>query len=554
MIDNIPLSELTIQALEDLKREFELAMSYDELLIVRNYYMDKQYDSISPSTLKVLDAIAADAKKNAKNVCITELGTDNKDAFETYVDMVSKQSIITRRHNAPLALSDAANVANEYTKITRKRTPQLLSMSELYTEDGAPVFPMSDEFCKLNLKLANATAFVLVSPAEAMSRASYLRAVENFVSCEGLSDKIILARKISHGGILSALAEISSGVLVDVSSIPDMPEYPELLHLVSEHRGKFILAIQKSYIEFSSAIAEYYGLSLSYFAKVIGGEQLVFVPANNIGDTVDLPLVRKLSTTSVAMCAKIAEERLDNIDTLPVHFEPRRSGEARANTYGTIYLRNNSVSTVCASSLENAPFYASLGCALSATLPIIASGVSRDDISLKLRYTLPDTVTDESIGQSVAAMLGVYRVMSELYLSGESSLEYTNSTSPSLAVAAFSSSKNAKILKKLIKKDSGVYLLSFDRSECGIPSFESFRAMCDFYLGCVKNKYVLSAAAVNGSITDTLAAMRSDFECKTADSAEPFLSESALGIIVESEIPLDHGVFLGTTVYSIDTI
>ena len=502
---------------------------------------------------QMLYAIAADAKKNPKNIYISSLETDNKDTFETYVDLVHKQSIITREQNAPLPLAAAPDVANEYTKISRKRTPQLLSMSELYKEDSSPVFPMTDELCKLDLRLASSTAFVLLSTTEPMSEGKYLRAVENFVSCEGLSDKIILARRISHGGIISALAEMSLGVLVDISAIPNMPESPELLHLVSEHRGRFILAIQKSHIEFSSAIAEYYGLSLTYFAKVIQGEQLIFVPANNISETVDLPLVRKLSNTSISLSAKIAKEA-SCADMIPLIFEPRRSGQTRDNSYGTIYLRNNSVSTVCAARLGDSPFSTSLRTALSAVLPIVATGVSRDDISLKVRYTLPDTVDEGSLGDSLSAMLGIYRVMSELYLSGESSVEYTNNCESSVAVAAFSSSKNAKVLKKLIKENSGLYLLSFDSAECDMPSFESLRAMCSFYLECVKNKYVLSAAAVNGSIADTLDAMKSDFECRIADSAAPFLSKSVFGIIVESEIPLRHGIFLGSTAYSIDSI
>lgn len=518
--------------------------------------MEESIEMMPPSdpTPQVLDTIIADAKNNPKNILITTLETDNRDAFLTYVDLVHKQNIITRESNAPLPLADVANVANEYTKITRKRTPQLLSMSELYREDGTAVFPVTDDLCKLTFSLANGTAFVLLSASETMSDAEYLRAVENLVSCEGFSDKIILARRISHGGIISALSEMSSGALVDISAIPDMPESPEILHLVSEHRGKFILAIQKSHIEFSSAIAEYYGLSLTYFAKVIQGEQLVFVPANNISDTVDMPFVRRLSQHSVPLTAKIAEEPCAQIEPIPLVFEPRRSGDPRQNEYGTIYLRNNSVSSVCAAKLGDTPFYASLRTALSATLPIIATGVKRDDISLKVRYTLPDILSEESLGDSVAAMLGIYRVMSELYLSGESSAEYTNSIAPSVAVAAFSSAKNAKVLKKLIKENSGVYLLSFDCAECDMPSFESFRAMCDFYSECIKNKYVLSAAAVNGNIADALNAMKSEFECRTADSAEAFLNRSVFGIIVESEIPLRHGVFLGLTAHSADAL
>jgi len=518
--------------------------------------MQESIETTAPSELvaQMLAAVAADAKTNAKNIHITALETDNKDAFETYADLLHKQSVITRNQNAPLSLSDAPNVANKYTKITRKRTPQLLSMSEIYREDGSPVFPVTDELCRLRLQLASSTAFLLLSSLEPMSEEKYLRAVENFVTCEGLSDKIILARRISHGGIVSALAEMSLGVLVDMSAIPDMPESAGLLPLVSEHRGKFILAIQKAHIEFFSAMAEYYGLSLTYFAKVIQGERLLFVPANNISDTVDMSLVRKLSATALPLTARIAEEASAAHAPLPLVFEPRRSDEVRANAYGTIYLRNDSVSSVCASTLGDAPFYTSLRTALSAILPILATGVRRDDIFLKVKYTLPDTVDEEVLGRSVSAMLGVYRVMSELYLSGESSVDCTSNREPSVAVAAFSSSKNAKVLKKLVKPNSGVYLLSFDRAECDMPSFESLRAMCDFYLECVKNKYALSAAAVNGSIADTLAAMRSDLECRVADTAEPFLSRSVLGIIVESEIPLRHGVFLGSTAYSIDTI
>ena len=185
---------------------------------------------------------------------------------------------------------------------------------------------------------------------------------------------------------------------------------------------------------------------------------------------------------------------------------------------------------------------------------MIAAGVRRYDISLKVRYTLPDTVSDEALGASLASMLGVYRVMSELYISGESAVGYTSEGEPSVAVAAFSSSKNTRVLKKLIKENSGVYLLSFDSSECGLPSFESFRGMCDFYRECVDNRYALSAAAVNGSIKDTLDAMRSDFECKLAESAEPFLNKAVCGIIVESEIPMRHGVFLGSTTRLIDEL
>ena len=551
--EKLIFSKMTDSQIEELKKALGLSMSFEDLIFCREYYREKKYEDISIDTLRLLDTIATEARRNPENVSIAALETNDRNMFETYIDLNNKQAIIARQKNSPLALTDAPDVANGYSKITRKRTPALLRMSDIHKEDGTPLFPITDELCKLHLTLAPATAFLLVCPADPMSDAAYLRAVEDFLSCEGIANTVILARRISHGGIAAALAELSSGVLADIYAIPEVPEGFMLSHLATEHHGRFIIAIRHSQIEFASAIAEYYGLSLSHFAKVILGERLVFVPNNNINDTVDTRIVRALSSPSLQLAVGIKEEVTSAPDAI-VLSESHRGSEACNLPYGAIHLRGNLVSSVCASRLGDTPFSTSLYTAISAILPILATGIDRSDVSLKLRYTLADATDSESLGNSLAAMLGIYRVMSELYISGESFVEYTNNTAPSISVAAFADRKKTKVLKKLIREHSGVYLFSFDRTEDGLPNFENFRAMCDFYRECVVNKYSLSAAAVNGNIADTLAAMRSEFECRIADSAKPFLAKPVLGIIVESSSPLRHGVFLGSTTRVTDAI
>ena len=550
---SIPFSVLTDDSLESFRDTLGLSMSCEEIRFCRDYYKGKNSAKIALSTLRFLDAISKDAKGSPDNLYITTLKTDHKDIFDSYVDLVKKQSILSHCENRPISLADAPDVANEYARITRKRTPQLLSRKDVYTPSGAPVFPHIDELCRMRLELLPATAFVLVSPASSMSDAEYLRAVDNFVSCDGLSDKIILARRISHGGIVTALTDVARGVLVDFFAIPDMPEAADLSRLVSDHRGRFILALQKSQIEFASAISEYYGLSISYFAKAIMGERFAFVTANNIKDTVDTPIIRKLSHPRVELSAHIKEGAFAPPEAITLT-ESGSGGTERVLTNGSIHLFGGYVSSTRAARLGDAPFSAAIQTALGAMLPILSCGVSRSDVWLKLKYTLADSTDSEALGESLSAMLGIYRVMSELYLSGESNVEYTSASEPSISVAAFSDSKNVKVLKKLLREHSGVYLLSFDRNESGMPSFESLRAMCDFYLECLRNKYVLSSAAVVGSIKDTLATMRSEFECRIADSATPFLSRDVYGIIVESSTPLRHGVFLGSTARTNDEI
>ena len=550
ILESMPFSMLPDNALEDFKRSHELFMSIEELRRCRDYYKEKGYVDISETTLRLLDSISAEIRKNTDNILITSFEADSKDIFETYVDLASKQNKLSRIKNAPLPMSAIADVANGYSKITRKRTPAFIDMSATYNADGTPTFPAIDYICKTQVALPPATALVLVYPTEKMSKASYMRAVNSFISCDGLSDKIILTRQISHGGILKTLSSIASGVLLNIHALPDMPKAGDLSHLTGAHHGRFIIAINKANIEFATILAEYYGLSITYFAKTIFGDKLVFIPANNISDTVDLPLVRILTSAKTAHNARTKESSSAITDPLPLF---NSKGEPSA-ACGALILRGDSFGAVCATRLGDTPFCASMNAAIHAVLPIIASGVDRSDIALRVRYTLSERTDEASLGESISAMLGIYRVMSELYLSGESTVEYTDRTDPSVAVTAFSNKKNAKVLKKLIQENSGVYFLSFDRTERGMPSFESFRAMCDFHSECLKNKSILSAAAVIGSVENTLKKMSSDFECKIHDSARPFLNGAVSGIIVESSVPLRHGVFLGSTVLKTDTL
>ena len=548
----IPLSAITEESADALCETLGLSISREELLFCKKYYLEKEYSQISLSTLRIFNEISADVGKDPKNICVTTLDTDAREIFDTYVDLARKAAVVSRRESAPLPFADAPDVANEYTKITRKRTQPLLAIRDVYTTEGKPLFPLTDDICSQNVALLNASAFVLVSPAKEISDVEYVSSVEKFITCDGIADKLIRARRVSHGGIITALSEMTSGVLVDFHAIPEMPDAPELSRLVSAHHGKFILALPQSHIEFASAIAEYYGLSIAYFAKVIMGERLVFISSNNISETFDMPLIKKLSHPRIERSMRINEECPTEIGQTPII--KTHGNEHTPLNCGSIHAIGASISSVCAAELGDAPFYASLHTAMRAVLPILACGVERGDVSLKLKYTLRDSTDAEHIGESLAAILGIYRVMSELYLSGESAVEYTDSAAPSVAVAAFADSKHVKAIRRFTREHSGVYLLSFDRDEYGMPRFDSFREMCDFYLECIKNKFVLSAAAVCGSVSESLSDMSSEFECKMADTAQPFLKNRICGIIVESSVPLRHGVFLGSTARILDKI
>ena len=126
---SILFSTLTGDELSELKAELGLSMSTDTLLICQSYYREHGYNEISASVLHFLDTLAVCTKRTADNILINEVEADSREIFETYMDLMRKQSIISKSESAPLSLSSALEVANRYATITGKGTPRELYIS-----------------------------------------------------------------------------------------------------------------------------------------------------------------------------------------------------------------------------------------------------------------------------------------------------------------------------------------------------------------------------------------------------------------------------------------
>lgn len=526
-------SRLDDGALLSLKSTYMLSMSLDELTTCRDICAKHGSKEMSISALYLLDELVSEAKKDQKNIAISSFNTDSKDIFETYEDLIKRYSAIQRKTKTMLPLSDAFEVASEYMALTGKPSSKLPRLSDISLADGEKIYPISSESCK-NSAFFSDTVFALITPTRAMSEEEYVALTESFISYEALAENIRFVRKIALGGIMRAISEAGCGVSISPTSLPDMPPIIEPSHLVSEHHGRFLIGLSEAQLDFANILCESSALSLSAFASATPQSKIFIRREDNSPIALDLELVRTLSTVSCAARA-CAEEK-------PV-------GERSPATELLTVCETTSqkVVSLLATELKDAPFGNAIETSLSAILPQIVLGIPRSDIALKLKYSFSENFDGASLGADISAVLGIYRVMSELYLQGESSVEYSSEREPYISVAAIADTPAEKIPTAFCHEHSGVYLLSFARTEDGMPNFESFRGMCDFYQKLLNSDCVRSAVAVCGNVGEALASMSSAFECSIKECAEDICKENLLGIILETNAPLEFGVFLGTT-------
>ena len=526
-------SRLDDGALLSLKSTYMLSMSLDELATCRDICAKHGSKEMSISALYLLDELASESKKDPKNIAISSFSTDSKDIFETYEDLIKRYSAIQRKSKTMLPISDAFDVASDYAALTGKPVPTLPRLSDISLEDGKKIYPVASESCK-NAVFFSDTVFALISPTREMSDEEYLALAESFISYEALAENIRFVRKISTGGIIRAISEAGCGVSISPTSLPDMPPIIEPSHLVSEHHGRFIIGLSAAQLDFAKILCESSPLSISPFATATPERKIFIRREDKSPIALDLELVRVLS----ALC---------NPAVACAQEIPSKEGVTTRKLLSANLTRAQKEISLCAKELGETPFSSAINTALSAILPQIALGIPRLDIALKLKYGFSERFDEASLGADISAALGIYRIMSELYLSGDHSLEYSSERAPYISVSAIADSPTEKIPTAFCHEHSGVYLLSFARTEESTPNFESFRGMCDFYQKLLNTSCVRSAIAVSGNVGEALASMSGDFECSIKDGAQDICEKNLFGIIVETNAPIEFGVFLGTT-------
>ena len=484
-------SAYTDKMLSATIEDLGLFMSVTDLNFCREHYARHGVSNITLSEIYMLDELIKASRNTAANSAVTELLTDNTDLRETYCDLYEKYQYLCGENTRPLSLEKAANVCSSY-----------LYKIGAYDKSEKAARKLSAEK-KLTLKLsqiADNTAFSLITPT--VETDDYNASVLAFMSDSEVESLMICARRIDSCGIAAALADMADGIYADLYSIPEMPEQRELSDLVSACHTRVIIATQKQVLPELTAIAERYGLSLSYFAKAVQSDKLTLSNPEGRRVQIDTSLIRALRSSLVGQVFDLCGE---------------------AAKY----------------------FYHAANTVVSAILPIIALGTDRASIRLNTIYRLPKMLCSAPLGGSLATVLGAYRVMCELCLPDMPKIEYSDDVDIDFDATAYLSNNGEHIGDKFRTEGSYVYLLSFDRTESGLPNFASLRAMCDFYRGEVVAGKVRSAKAIDGTPIEAIEKMEGICRFSAAENNAGILVEKIEGLIVETSEPQKFGILLG---------
>ena len=466
----------------DIKTSLGLEMSISELSLCRSSYANARKNDISLSTLYLFDEIAKGAKQLSQNQTITDVFFGDKDMLDTYNDLFEKHCLLCGEDISPLSLTSAASVASKYMSMIGLRS-QLGNTEASFLEEN--------------------TAFSIILPTDDISFEEYEALVKKLIFEQDISEKILRLKSIDSRGIAVALSDMAVGIYADIYSIPCMPEHPELSHLATECHSRYIIATKKEDIAQISELAEELGLTVSYFAKAISTPTFSLLQREHISFSADMALLRELGGSTVP-----------------------QSFELGAN--------------------HRQSFLDAVNSTIDSLLPALAESADLQDIILHTDYTFSADADKAPLGASLASILGVYRVICELCIPNSCRVRYSHKDELSLGVTSEQKDGLPKLPSCFSRSFSGVYLLSFDHTENTLPDFESLRGMCSFIKELCASGAIISAKAVNGSVSEALDAMQTAHRIILEKSAYDTLSSSTRGIIVESSIPLKTGILLGS--------
>ena len=503
------------QTLLKMKDELKLSMSLSDLKFCKDcYYESKQYN-ITLSELYLFDEIAKGSYSPLSNSVLTDIKFESKYLIDTYNDLFSKHNDICGGKTAPLSISSAADVISKYMKKTGRFTSR------------APYLETFDNKTK-NLPLE--TAFVMVIPNEDLSPELYQEELSSFLAEETVRDMVLKVKRINSRGIASTLSEMARGIFADIFSIPCFPTTPELSHLATEAHDMTILALPKDDIPFIKPSAEKHSLSLSYFAKVIDSNKFILAKRENISLSVETSLIRSLGSVINKAEAVVLSEKSDMM------FSSEKKSLVQDGM--NISLIEAEFSSPC--------FVGALNATLDAFLPIFISTTAAEDISVKIKYCLPEKTSPEDIGNDLSCILGVYRTLCELCVANTSTVDYNDTATLSLSCLAYAPVSRKIVGDKLLGANTAIYLLSYNIDEDGIPVFESLRDMLKFYRSLLYAGAVRSARAINGVLENEIKSMESNSKVIFEKSAADIWGKSFRGIIVEANIPLENAILLGS--------
>ena len=493
--------------------------------------------------LRLFGELLSDARHRASGILISGLGTDSIALIETYRDMLDKAEAILGKRPSSLTLGESAEVLGEYMRMIGRYDCRSFAAAPLSASgegecclicDGSAVMTLGEgaRSVRKRRRIKEQKYLLFLVKNDEKGR-DFLSTKSTRRCCKSIV-------RVGEGGLVGLIAKHCEGLCIDTKRLSEDTPVHSLLTVA--YRGDYV-----AFVEYARAKS----------FKILAGERETavchFADTNKSGiikgRSINIPieLVRRLSTSRRESPSYVPEvDASATGHSMPVAI--RRADKEEIELSGRLALRRGRLVSAFSLSPEKNAFALTLNAYVEAVLRLVASGVDRRAICSAAVYETEEKNTDpEALGESLAMILGAYRVGVELAVS-EGYTEVRYGDRRRLSCALYASEPRQPVSAKAVGGNS-LCFLALDVGEDGLVDFASLRRICDRFIALGKAGRIVSARAVLNEPSAVIAEMAGSVGVELTDNGQIIANTPSRGILFETTA-LDIDEIIGRTVIS----
>lgn len=512
--------------LAHLKNALSLSLSDEMLAHCMNHYRLVERRDPYTDELQALSALAEESERLPAASCIYDFTTPDEEIAKTYADVIAKRRINTPNEKHPPTLSEIAALASEELQRVgfpkRAQSVRAYDAPAAFFEDHAPTVTTASGTVRLRAAAPLAVGDVLVllaptAPTEGIER---------------LPVTVKHSLRLGQNGILSSLLANFDAFSVNLTPFSEQGTVPPMTVLTgSAYCGAYVLCVAAKDLRPLLSFMKEHEIRGFAFATLSATNSITFLrhPAPAFSLRVDFlrTLFRRKRHTVTVVREDAPHAPIDRtpvaLSTCPYLSDTAfRNGREGAFESGIFC-------TAASAPISSAGFQTAIYTLLTPVLSQAATGIPIKDQSLSL------SLTYTSVEEALAAVLGVYRVQTELAITAHECRLAPAAPEQSSALNVFSLSESFPNASHLTHIGATVYCITVETGENGLPVFSRLKEKLSL-LSHLNEDFLICAARVlvGESVIEGLEKMSTSLTYVPEEDLDALGEKLPLAILIES--------------------
>lgn len=535
------------RALGMLHNQLGLSMSMAELRTCRDYYLRTKRSPLTEELL-LLDHWVVSQRRHPHNLCLAEMTTQSKTVADIFADVMLRRRQLMEDTQRPVSLQEIADIAEQYLKKAETRvTPfssvsvyftahrKLLLESEFSTSTASTGKEASDIAIGIRPSGSQSggstrvgdSIYAILAPEEE-PQSIFEESLTAYAGAPAVQRSATAIHPLIREGLLSGLLHIADGLALNISAFRD-PITLALEDLTTPLFGiLFTVPAEKQNDIYQ--LAQSMELPIARIATVIGGKEIK-IPQKD----------RNVITLHSDFLKSLTLPRLYNAS---VALDDSTAFSVTLSRIGTCTLNEQKHAVVKTEAEGDYSLAASLYGILLALLHGISAGADPKAMGLACHATLPQSSPTE-ISDSLALLLGIYRIQTEFELCGQPlQIEYAATEKPQLSATVLAPLPTCPISSCVTGNNTRIFYLEPLYTEDGLPDFRDLKKMLDYVKALHKDGHVLSVLPTGDDLLASLETMSRNTTVEFIGD-KPIVSHIG-GLLVEADTEL-QGALIAVT-------